>query len=221
MPHGIAIDLPVVTVTPSIATMSYPAFFDAVPPILVHDKLAGLLGASSDGMLTYHYVDAVRLAGHSCPTVASAYLMARRALQVLFPDDVPERGEIDVSFAKSQDEGVTGVIASVIGLITGAAGPGGFKGIGGRFKRHDLLHFDAAIEGEVCFQRKDNGAAVQLGVNLGRVPPSPLSGPLLQRIMAGTATLAEAHEFAELWQARVKKILIEHADDPELIVVRP
>ena len=52
--------------------MKYPAFFDEVPSISLYDPLAEFLGAAEDGILQYGYVDAVRLAGHSCPTVASA-----------------------------------------------------------------------------------------------------------------------------------------------------
>lgn len=37
------------------------------------------------------------------------------------------------------DEGVAGVIARVVGLITGAASEGGFKGLAGRFGRQGLL----------------------------------------------------------------------------------
>ena len=52
---------------------------DHAPAIAVYDALAAFLGACDDGLITYRYIDAVRLAGHSCPTVAGAYLMTRRA----------------------------------------------------------------------------------------------------------------------------------------------
>jgi hypothetical protein len=199
--------------------MTHPAFFENVPSIVMHDSLSQLLGASDDGLLTYRYLDAVRLAGHSCPTVAGAYLMTRRALQVLYPDAIPERGQIKVSFSSPQEEGVTGVIASVTGLITGAAGIGGFKGIGGQFSRKNLLHFDADIRGEARFERADTGAAVQLGMDMQVVPPKPPMMGLLQAILSGRATAEDRKEFADLWQARVERILIDHADDPELIQI--
>ena len=63
--------------------MRTPAFFDQVPPIVVHDALAQTLGALHDGLIEYRYLDAVKLAGHSCPTVAGAWLMARHALAAL------------------------------------------------------------------------------------------------------------------------------------------
>ena len=169
-------------------TMTYPAFFDQAPTITMHDRLAEFLGASGDGMLTYRYIDAVRLAGHSCPTVAGAWLMTRRALQMLYPDQIPERGAIDVMFSSAQDEGVTGVIASVVGLVTGAAGPGGFKGIGGNFNRQNLLHFAGDFPGEARFARSDTGAEAYLRMHMQRVPGDPRIDELLRAGLAGRAT---------------------------------
>lgn len=198
--------------------MSYPDFFEQAPSIVMHDALAEFLGACSDGLMTYRYVDAVRLAGHSCPTVAGAYLMTRRALGLLYPDTVPERGAIRVWFPSASDEGLTGVIASVAGLITGAAGEGGFKGIGGRYARQDLMRFAADVNAQVCFERIDTGAFVQLEAQLHRVPADARMGALLREILAESASADDAKAFAALWQERVRRILIDHADDPELIV---
>lgn len=197
--------------------MNHPAFFDQAPPITVYDGLAKFLGASDDGMITYRYIDAVKLAGHSCPTVAGAYLMTRRALEMLYPDHTPERGAVQVRFSAPADEGVTGVIGSVVGLITGAAGLGGFKGIGRNFRRQNLMYFSCAIEDEVSFERIDNGATVQLAMHMHRVEADPRTGALLKNLLTGVATPEEASEFAALWQERVKRILVDHADDPELI----
>ena len=57
---------------PGMSAEALPDFFAAVPAIVVADPLAALLGAAEDGRLEYHYADAVRPAGHSCPTVAGA-----------------------------------------------------------------------------------------------------------------------------------------------------
>lgn len=198
--------------------MTYPPFFDDAPEITVHDALAEFLGASTGGIMTYRYIDAVRLAGHSCPTVAGAYLMTRRALQLLYPGQVAERGAIRVSFADAQDEGVTGVIGSVVGLVTGAAGAGGFKGIAGHFRRQNLLQFGADVNAHARFESTDTGAAVELEMQIGRVPADPRMSGLLQKVLSGRGSREEAQEFAALWQDRVRRILVEHANDPELIV---
>lgn len=62
----------------------FPSFFTEIPPIVVHDRLAEFLGAADGGVIEYRYADAVKLAGHSCPTVAGAFLLARRALASLY-----------------------------------------------------------------------------------------------------------------------------------------
>ena len=92
------------------------------------------LGAVEGGLIEYHYVDAVKLAGHSCPAVAGAWLMTRAALARLYPGETPRRGEIRVELRQALDEGVAGVIASVASLVTGAANEGGFNGLAGRFR---------------------------------------------------------------------------------------
>ena len=119
----------------------FPAFFAAAPVITVHDPLADFLGASTEGILEYRYEDVVRLCGHSCPTVASAFLLARAALRKLYGDTLPTRGDIRVELAGQERDGVQGVIAAVLGCITGAAGAGGFRGLAGQFNRRDLLAF--------------------------------------------------------------------------------
>ena len=58
--------------------MDYPAFFDQVPRIALRDPLSAFLGAFAGGVVEYSCVDAVKLTGHSCPTVAGAYLMTAK-----------------------------------------------------------------------------------------------------------------------------------------------
>ena len=200
--------------------MSYPAFFDAVARITLHDPLAELLGAADKGLLDYGYVDAVKLAGHSCPTVAGAYLMTLKALARLYPDSLPERGGIRVEFGAPPSEGVTGVIAAVTSLLTGAAGEGGFKGLAGRFSRRDLLTFAAGNAADLRFSRLDTGARVTLAYHPETVPAAPELQALMPGLLAGSASEAERAEFGQLWQMRVKRILIDHGDDPALVVCR-
>ena len=198
--------------------MSFPPFFAEVEPIVLRDGLAEFLGAAAGGLIEYHYADVVKLAGHSCPTVAGSFLLAQRALAALYPSELPARGNIRVSLRKAQDDGTTGVTAAVLGMITGAAGSGGFKGIAGRFERRDLLTFSATnLSGEVCFERMDRTQVVMASLHLEHVPADPRTGLLLQRLLAGDDDPLIADEFAALWQARVRSLLIDHANDPELI----
>jgi hypothetical protein len=197
--------------------MSYPAFYDAVARITVYDPLAELLGAADHGRIEYGYVDAVKLAGHSCPTVAGAYLMTLQALARLYPEGTPERGGVRVAFGAAQSDGVTGVIAAVTGLLTGAAGEGGFQGLAGRFNRRNLLAFAVEETPHIRFTRLDTGAGVTAAYHPEAVPPPPGLQALMPPILAGTASETERTEFGRLWQMRVKRILIDHRDDPALI----
>ena len=198
--------------------MAFPSFFAEIPPIVVHDRLAQFLGAAEGGIIEYRYVDAVKLAGHSCPTVAGAWLLTSRLLTALYPDALPERGGIRVDFSETQDSGVTGVIAAVIGLITGAAGISGFKGIAGNFSRRNLLSFDAPeLGGEIAFTRLDSGARLVASLHLEHVAPDPRMAPLLQKLLAGDRDPITAEVFTTLWQDRVRRILVDHFDNSHLV----
>lgn len=198
--------------------MAFPSFFTQAPRIVLHDSLAELLGASDDGLMEYGYEDAVRLAGHSCPTVAGAWLMTVHALNALYPDGHPERGEIQVEFGEAADSGVTGVMANVTSLVTGATTDNGFHGLAGQHDRRNLLHFNADIAGEIAFTRKDTGASVAVSYSARGVPGSPNTMPLLQRILAGVATDDQKHEFTHAWQDRVQRIL-QASDEPGVITL--
>lgn len=200
--------------------MSFPDFYSAVPSIRLRDPLAGLLGAADDGILEYTYLDAVKLAGHSCPTVASAYWLTRQALRLLYGNELPERGAVRVEFAAEMADGVTGVIANVASLLSGAAGPGGFKGLAGRFDRRQLLRFGADIPLEIRYTRNDGGGQVDAATDLRQVPADPETGRLLQLCLSGEANAEEMRNFGVLWQDRVRRILLDHADDPAVFTLR-
>ncbi|MBI1887334.1 MAG: hypothetical protein HYS19_03035 [Nitrosomonadales bacterium] len=201
--------------------MSHPDFFDEVPKISLHDPLAEFLGAAQGGILQYGYFDAVRLAGHSCPTVASAYWLTYKALAVLYPDTMPVRGAIRVEFRQDSASGVTGVIANVVSMLTGATQETGFKGLAGQFDRRRLLFFGVDMPGELRFTRLDTGRAVYVATNLQHVPGSPRVSELMANCLENTATPDEVAEFRQLWQERVRRILLEYGDDPRVFVVTP
>jgi hypothetical protein len=200
--------------------MAFPDFFAEVPALRLHDGLAQLLGASDDGMIEYHYADAVRLAGHSCPTVAGGWLSARAALRHLYPDSVPERGGISVYLNDAENAGVTGVIGQVLTLVTGAAAANGFHGLGGRHVRSNLLHYAQGDVAGVRFHRNDTGDEVEIEIDTGPVAGNPMMRPLMQLTLTGQANAAQRREFGRLWQDRVRRMLIEHADDPAVVKVR-
>lgn len=197
-----------------------PGFFAEAPRIRVRDPLAAFLGAAPGGVLDYGYEDAVRLAGHSCPTVASAWLMTRAGLAALYPGELPERGGVLVEMRDPAEAGVTGVVARVVSLVTGVAGEEGFKGIAGRFVRRGLLRFGAVIDGELRLTRLDDRRAVEVAARLDRVAGDPRMRELMPHPIAGDLDAAALDAFGALWQERVRRLLLEHADDPQTIVVR-
>lgn len=199
----------------------FPAFFAQAPKLTVRDPLAQFLGAAQQGTIEYRYADAVRLAGHSCPTVAGAYLMVLHGLRALYGSDLPVRGEVAVALRDAQDRGVNGVVASVVQLLTGAAAASGFQGMGAgrRFSRQHLMAFEQPIEAVLGLVRKDTGRAVQVQFHEARVPWDEEARALMPRAVAGKASAAELERFGQLWQERVRKILVDHANDPQLVQV--
>ena len=197
--------------------MNIPEFFERAPVITMRDPLADFLGASDGGLLDYRYIDAVRLAGHSCPTVAGAYLMARAALRALYPDGPAERGGVEVLIPGPESEGVNGVIGQVFTLITGAAGANGFHGIAGRYTRQSLLRFsDFGEHAAVRVRRRDTGASVTVELDLARIPAPANLRALLGGALDPAATAEQRAAFARAWQERVQRLL-EHADDADVI----
>jgi hypothetical protein len=199
----------------------FPDFFAAAPVLRLCDPLARFLGTTPDGVMTYRYVDAVRLAGHSCPAVAGAWLMLVQGLGWLYEDELPERGGVEVHMRGGRDEGTTGVIAAIATLLTGAAPETGFQGIGParRFARKDLLAFEAPIDGTLGLRRRDTGQGVVVDVNTAAVPHGAEMQALMPLAVAGRADDAQLSRFGTLWQDRVRRMLVEHADDPKLVHV--
>ncbi|MEA3490414.1 MAG: FmdE family protein [Campylobacterota bacterium] len=199
--------------------MNYPSFFDQVEPISLQDPLSNFLGAFIDGKLEITYLDCVKLAGHSCPTVAGAYLMALQGLKSLYSDSLPQRGYIKVEMRESETEGVTGVVCNTISFIAGAGGAGGFKGLQGNMSRNDLISYGADITCEVRLTRIDSGASVELDYNPSTIPPSPQMLPLMKKMMQQMASDEERVAFGMLWQERVEKILLSRESWDQMITI--
>ncbi|MCI0500309.1 MAG: hypothetical protein L0Y61_01000 [Epsilonproteobacteria bacterium] len=145
--------------------MTYPQFFDNIEKIILQDDLAKTLGTFEDGIVEFSFLDVVKSAGHSCPTVAGAYLCTLIGLKALYPNSIPKRGEIQVELPGDITEGVTGVIGTVMANITGATTNYGFKGLSGKFARTNLMFYNAPIAGDVRFTRTDTKESVEVIYN--------------------------------------------------------
>jgi len=185
--------------------MPSPAFFASAPSLTLFDPLSRFLGAG-DGILTYGYEDAVKLAGHSCPTVAGSWLMLVTGIASLWPGEIPERGKIEVHLPDAADEGTTGVVAAVASLLTGARGEDGFKGIAGQFRRQGLLFFETPLAGSLGLRRNDTGQGVIARLDLSSVPVDQTMPLLLNKWRDGSASALEIDQFGKLWQDRVRRL---------------
>jgi hypothetical protein len=197
--------------------MKTPDFFTLIPPIIMADPLAEVLGAAENGILEYHYEEVVKLAGHSCPTVAGAYLMIQKGLKALYGDGTPVRGKIKVMMKGKLGEGVVGVISNVASMITGATEKGGFHGLGGQFDRRDLLSYEITMEGEMALERTDTSERVILSYDPTIVPADSQLGALLPLILSNKADDSARKLFGTLWQERVARIMIDYRDDVRLV----
>ena len=183
--------------------MVYPKFYDEVEKIKITDELSDTLGAFEDGKIEFSYLDIVKSAGHSCPTVAGAFLMLKEGLKRF---DNPKRGEINAYLKDDMSEGTTGVISNVIAQVTGATSKSGFHGLGGKFNRRGLMHFNADITSSMRLVDK-SGKVVDIDYDPNGLAPNPAMSPLMQKTLSGTATDEEKKEFKLLWQERVERIL--------------
>lgn len=198
----------------------FPDFYEQAPVVHTYDPFAAMLGAARDGLLDYYYLDAVRLAGHSCPTVAGAFLIGRAALAALYPNEPTERGNIAVHMPAPEDEGVTGVMAQILTLLTGAAAGNGFYGMRGRFRRKGLLSFADQREGDaIIFTRLDNNVNVAVTLDVSLIPADPAQGERLMAILQDYADASQQIAFADTWQDRVRRLLLEFSDEPRVIRV--
>lgn len=197
--------------------MTTPDFFNDIRPIVVCDPLSEVLGAASNGLIDYTYRDIVKLAGHSCPTVAGAFLMVQEGLKGLYGDETPIRGEIKVLMKGKLGDGVVGVIANVASMITGATDISGFHGLGGNFDRRGLLIYEADIEGEMALERVDTNIRIVLNYNPSFISADTRMNELLPLLMSGRADVAMRELFGTLWQDRIKRILIDNRNDPRLV----
>jgi hypothetical protein len=185
-------------------------FYNNVESIVLKDKLGEFLGVDED--FEYTFKDVVKLSGHSCPTVAGAYLMTLYSLKKLYPLGLPIRGEIKVELRDSKSAGTTGVLANVASFITGAKEEDGFKGLQGKYFRNNLLKFEVAMKGEMRFTRLDNQESVEVGYDLSNIVLSNFNPSLMQKGLQNIATKEELETFGAAWQQRVKEILTIHKE---------
>ena len=188
--------------------MEYPKFYDKVEKFVLKDELSAFLGATEDGIIEINYLDCVKLAGHSCPTVAGSYILTKVAINKLF-SNMPTRSSVKISFKEPKDSGVTGVIGSVIGYILGCNDEGGFSGIGGKFNRKNLISYGSNNQQSmVKFTNIYTDESIELNLDTSIVPGDPKMKELMQKSLMGSASKDEMLKFQQMWQNRVEYMLL-------------
>ena len=189
--------------------MKYLSFFDEIETITLYDDLSKFLGVNDDGIIELSYIDIVKTAGHSCGTVAGAYLTALKGLQALYQEETPSRGEIKVEIKRAATDDNAGVVGCVLSNITGATTDYGFGGIpGGKYNRRELLIYEADIEADVCFTRLDTQEKVCVNYTPKKVV-NPMN--ILMSAIKPDAKEEDIKSFPVRFQAMVKDIF-DNAD---------
>ena len=205
-------------------------YFADIRPVMMREPLADFLGAFEHhkAYLEYSFDDVVKMTGHACPTVASAFVCCKKALGALYMGDLPDRGNIAVMIHAAAGDKAYGVIGQVFSYLTGACGETGFKGLDGKFRRCGLLTFDGAGAADdtqsFTFARLDNGKKVRariLPANFPVVEGQSELPALLEKGIKGTMTHDEEHKFQDLWMERVKAIVLEEKNVDAWLVIEP
>jgi hypothetical protein len=204
-------------------------FLNEVEPIRFREPFAETLGVfnKQDAVLEYTFIDVVKMAGHACPTTAGAYLCCQEALKSLYNAETPIRGDTLITVYGEPDEGVYGVISQVFCLLTGAAPATGFRGLGHKFRRKDLLTFNPAkIDPEaLCFEFRRSASAQSVLVKFypHKIPfpeeKNKRLGELLEKVIWEAAKEVEQREFQDLWMTKVKDMLVTKIDIKEWIKI--
>ena len=163
------------------------------------------LGVNDDGIVEISYIDIVKTAGHSCATVAGAYLVALKGLEALYAkEELPQRGHIKVEIKKVPTDDNAGVVGAVLMNITSATENLGFGGIPtGKFNRRNLLFFDADIECDVRLTRLDTNESVCINYK-PEVVVNPMA--ILKSAITKDAKPEDIESFPKRFQAMVKTI---------------
>lgn len=118
-------------------------------------------------------------------------------------------------------------MGQVFSFLTGAAPVSGFRGLGHKFNRKDLLKFNPEkVDSQaMCFEfkRVDSGKAVLVKFYPRQIPfaveKAKRMGELMEKVIWEAAKDNEKSEFQELWMGKVKGMLLETKDIDEWLKI--
>jgi len=74
---------------------------------------------------------------------------------------------------------------------------------------------------KIRYIQRDNLRKVDVDVDLSKISVQRDLKILMQKCLEGNATESEQQVFGMMWQERVRRILLEHGDDPDVFRVTP
>ncbi len=175
--------------------------------IRIHDPKATMVGyrAPGDDIFDISLDDVGKYTGHVCAGITSGYMLTKKALEVLYPnDEMPVRGDISIVASSYSDP------VEVASYITRARQSEGDE------KEKNTLSFDPAIKASkagvtLILKRNDTGKMVKAVFDKSKLNPEMMKHlkPLKMKITTGTATDEEKAAFAKDVQKVVKQIITE------------
>ena len=193
-----------------MASNPWPEFYSQVPEILIIDPMAVVVGSMPEGsnILTIKLTDVALYSGYICPGIAAGYMLTKKAMDALYPNSIPQRGQIRVSAMAAAGE-----LMEVASYITGARA----------FYGRDLINaYDLVVDPSLkpkqrgqyvmVFQRKDTGKAVKAVYDKFKLIPEKKVKEVkvfLNKILTGKALPQEKEKNWAILNALVEKVLME------------
>ncbi len=75
------------------------------------------------------------------------------------------------------------------------------------------------MRGEMRFTRLDNGQSVAVSHHPEAAPRPAELRTLMQAALSPQADSAQIEAFGKVWQGWVRTMLVDHADDPDMITI--
>jgi len=216
---------PATPAAPAVAAMPASAsgvewtqdYISQVEPMMFRDTFLEILG-QVDEPIPYYYTEAVKLSGHSCAAITGAWTITKKAMEALYGDETPVRGQIKITMPGPADQYFIGVFGEVFTYLTGAAPESGFPGsdFGPTYNRRNLLVYPEDVTKlpfaalEYVFERTDTGRKVGVVYNMTMVVPvsTPEIAALYPGLVAGTLTAEENATFVTWWNDRAINTLV-------------
>lgn len=196
------------------------AYINDPEPLMFRDPFLEILG-QVDGAIPFYYSEVVKLSGHSCGATSGAWTLVKKAMEALYGDETPVRGQIKITMPGPPDQYYIGVFGEIFTYLTGAAPESGFPGaeFGKDYNRRNLMIYpDEPTDNlfplvDYIFERTDTGKKVAVGYNLGMVQPmdTPELKAMYPALVAGTLSAADKAEWIQWWNDRAENTFKNHA----------